>query len=324
MSVNEREKIHYELLEALYKARKEVEYLEAALAHNAAFLGTGVEREDQPRPPDDPRAVPETVLRYLGLAGPEEDISDYIGREGDDASRPRLGPDAPDDIRPTTAPRIGRLVGLLASAHPDDRLVLPGSGPGPDKTPPPPENGAAEEKTAAPKTNDRADAFATAPGRTSPNSLDILVAEDDAVNRFALRTLLRRAGHRCVCVEDGRQALEALLLRPFDCLISDMRMPVMDGPELIRRIRAGDDAGIEAGPQVLALMDFDTRSRPVARPLYRDIPIIVLSGSSRNEDKLALATKSVTHFLEKPLDAGTLAALLKDVRIASAPPPRPA
>ncbi|MDR1489168.1 MAG: hypothetical protein LBS65_01590 [Desulfovibrio sp.] len=125
MSLSEREKIHHELLEALYKARRQVEYLEAALAHNAAYLGTGIERESPPAAlPHDAGPLPEAVMRYLGLVGPEEDISDYIGREGHDGSRPRLGPDARDDVRPETEPRVGRLIGAVASGHPDDKLPL--------------------------------------------------------------------------------------------------------------------------------------------------------------------------------------------------------
>ncbi|MDR2800571.1 MAG: hypothetical protein LBB52_04795 [Desulfovibrio sp.] len=125
MGLSEREKIHYELLEALYKARRQVEYLEAAVAHNAAYLGTGIERENTPvaRPPDAP-ALPEAVLRYLGLVGPEEDISDYLGREGHEESRPRLSPNAQDDVRPKTEPRAGRLIGAVARGHPDDKLPV--------------------------------------------------------------------------------------------------------------------------------------------------------------------------------------------------------
>ncbi|MDR0826575.1 MAG: hypothetical protein LBN33_01675 [Desulfovibrio sp.] len=125
MAGSEREKIHHELLEALYKARKQVEYLEAALAHNAAFLGTGVERDSgiaRPAPGDSP--LPETVLRYIGLIGPEEDISDYLGRDGHNESRPRLGKDAPEIVRPMTEPRVGQLVGAVAAGHPDDKLPL--------------------------------------------------------------------------------------------------------------------------------------------------------------------------------------------------------
>jgi hypothetical protein len=122
---SEREKIHHELLEALYKARKHVEQLEAAVAHNAAFLGTGIEREHQIGLPAPGSAdLPDAVMRYLGLVGHADDISDYLGREGHAESRPRLGPDAPAGIRPADGPRLDHLVGDLALDHPDDRLLL--------------------------------------------------------------------------------------------------------------------------------------------------------------------------------------------------------
>jgi len=125
MSLSEREKIHHELLEALYKARRQVEYLEAALAHNAAYLGTGVERETRiGEAAPDKSILPDAVLRYIGLVGPEEDISDYLGREGHNETRPRLGEDAPPDVRPKSEPRIGRLVSALALGHPDDKLPI--------------------------------------------------------------------------------------------------------------------------------------------------------------------------------------------------------
>ena len=121
MASSDREKIHFELLEALYTARKQVEALEAALAHNAAFLGTGVEREGQiGQAAPDASTMPGALMRYLQLVEPEEDISDFIGREGHDESRPRLGPDAPAHVRPNKQPAVSPLVGQLALGHPDD------------------------------------------------------------------------------------------------------------------------------------------------------------------------------------------------------------
>jgi hypothetical protein len=139
---SEREKIHYELLEALYKARKHVEQLEAAVAHNAAFLGLGVEREHHiGRPPPDRADLPDAVMRYLGLVGHAEDISNYLGGEGHAESRPRLGRDAPDVIRPADGPRVDRLVGDVVLDHPDDDLLLGAGGPVPSAQDPPDADG---------------------------------------------------------------------------------------------------------------------------------------------------------------------------------------
>jgi CheY-like chemotaxis protein len=332
MALNEREKIHYELLEALYKARRQVEYLEAALAHNAAFLGTGVEREDMAAPSSDsgPDAMPEEVLRYLDMVGKEEDISDYVGHEGDEASRPKLGPDAPEAVRPETRPRSGKLVGQLALGHPNDALVLPdlcaaGAAPVAEAPPARPVTVAAPFARPTPPVTE-VTPQAAVQDRSAPAeqnlrwqaslveySLDILVAEDDAVNRFAMSTLLGRAGHRVLCVEDGRKALEVLLLRPYSCLITDVHMPVMDGMELVRRIRAGDASGIIPSPVILETMGFDPDSRPPLRPLPGDLPIIALSGQSLDEGGHPYVVPGVDLFLTKPLNVQELRAVLAEV-----------
>jgi hypothetical protein len=123
MAISDREKIHYELLEALYVARKQVEALEAAIAHNAAFLGTGVEREGQiGEAAPDPAKLPNALMQYLELVEPGADISDFIGREGHDESRPRLGEDAPDEVRPDKKPAVSPLVGQLAWDHPANEI----------------------------------------------------------------------------------------------------------------------------------------------------------------------------------------------------------
>jgi len=125
MAISDREKIHYELLEALYVARKRVEALEAALAHNAAYLGTGVERAGQiGKIAPDPEKLPGALIKYLELVEPGADISDFIGREGHDESRPRLGKDAPEEVRPDKEPEVDPLVGLLALDHSADEINL--------------------------------------------------------------------------------------------------------------------------------------------------------------------------------------------------------
>jgi len=77
-----------------------------------------------------------------------------------------------------------------------------------------------------------------------------LVADDDP-DILALVSLgLQKAGYAVVAAQDGRKALEALRERRPDLAIVDVRMPEVDGLEVIRRIRADDQT---SGMLVIAL-----------------------------------------------------------------------
>lgn len=65
----------------------------------------------------------------------------------------------------------------------------------------------------------------------------ILIAEDVPASRMLLGTVLQRAGHDVVAVEDGAQALAALREGGFDLAVLDLVMPVMDGTEAAAEIR---------------------------------------------------------------------------------------
>jgi PAS domain S-box-containing protein len=89
--------------------------------------------------------------------------------------------------------------------------------------------------------------------RTEPGALagcTILLVEDNAFNQLVARELLEDAGARVVVADDGAQALDRLEEGPVDCVLMDVQMPVMDGYEATRRIRA--DARL-AGLKVIAM-----------------------------------------------------------------------
>jgi two-component system NtrC family response regulator len=66
----------------------------------------------------------------------------------------------------------------------------------------------------------------------------ILLADDDASLRRVLQFKLQKSGYEVAAVADGRQALDQLEREPFDLLLSDIRMPGLDGIELLEKARA--------------------------------------------------------------------------------------
>jgi CheY-like chemotaxis protein len=64
----------------------------------------------------------------------------------------------------------------------------------------------------------------------------ILLAEDEQAVRLFVERALALSGHEVTAVEDGTQALEALLHQPFDLLVTDIVMPGLDGIALALKV----------------------------------------------------------------------------------------
>src|SRR5262245_26799593 len=71
--------------------------------------------------------------------------------------------------------------------------------------------------------------------RKNPN---ILVVEDDVENRAAMVKVLQSAGYDTHEADNGQSALDEVLDNNIDIVVTDLRLPVMDGVELLKRVKA--------------------------------------------------------------------------------------
>lgn len=110
----------------------------------------------------------------------------------------------------------------------------------------------------------------------------VLLAEDDPISRAVIAHQLRRLGYRCTLAEDGEEAWQRLAGHGIDLVLTDCRMPVLDGYALARRIRASERAGAH-------------------------LPIVALSASDPLELAQRCAESGMDGVLEKPVRLQALA-----------------
>ena len=79
------------------------------------------------------------------------------------------------------------------------------------------------------------------------DKLNVLVVDDEAMSTRVTVQQLRQAGYLAEAADSGQDALARLELEPFDVVLSDLRMPQMDGQELLRRIK-------EAQPDTIVIL----------------------------------------------------------------------
>lgn len=122
------------------------------------------------------------------------------------------------------------------------------------------------------------------PAKASAKSraLRVLLADDNAINRDYMATLLGKAGHRVYVVGDGRAAVEAARSQRHDVVLMDVHMPGMDGIEATRQIRALPG---EAGR----------------------VPIIALTANAMRGDRERYLAAGMTDYVAKPVEVDDLA-----------------
>ncbi|MEI6715549.1 MAG: ATP-binding protein [Verrucomicrobiota bacterium] len=124
------------------------------------------------------------------------------------------------------------------------------------------------------------------------NRLRVLLAEDNMVNQMVALGMLRSLGHTVQVVLNGQEALDAALAQ-IDVVLMDVQMPVMDGLEATRQIRALEQ-----------------------KTSGRRIPIIALTASAMHEQRQACFDADMDGVLTKPVTRASLQnALSEAVRV---------
>ena len=126
--------------------------------------------------------------------------------------------------------------------------------------------------------------------RSSTKPLSVLLVEDHEINRKLAQIMLQRMGHAFVTANDGQQALDCLDKEPFDVVLLDVMMPVMDG--------------------ITALKAW--REREVARQLPRTT-VLMVTAHAMTGDRERFIAAGADGYVSKPMSE---AALRKEINRA--------
>ena len=120
-------------------------------------------------------------------------------------------------------------------------------------------------------------------GEIKAKRLRVLIVEDHAPTRMAMSRLIRQAGADVLTARDGEEGLGYLLTQRFDVLLTDLRMPKMDGFELLQKCQQLPES--HRPRRVIAISgEYEAgalQGQPVqflAKPFNLDVLLNMLSG----------------------------------------------
>jgi signal transduction histidine kinase/DNA-binding response OmpR family regulator len=171
---------------------------------------------------------------------------------------------------------VGRRAPAPGHTHEDTSHVPPAAatGPAPDRRPAPPP---AERATTV---------SAPGPDEAGNGRPRVLLAEDNGINQKVAVHMLRRMGYHVDVASNGAEALAALAAQPYDAVLMDCQMPVMDGYTATQELRAREGPG-------------------------EHVPVIALTASAMVTDRQRCLDAGMDDYLSKPVWDDHLAAALR-------------
>jgi CheY-like chemotaxis protein len=122
----------------------------------------------------------------------------------------------------------------------------------------------------------------------------VLVVEDNEANILSLKDYLEYKGFSLHCASNGQEALDFLAQQRPDIILMDVQMPIMDGMEASRRIRANPD--------------------------WQSIPIIALTALTMPGDRERFLAAGMNEHISKPVRLGELVSLIDRLLAATEEP----
>ena len=112
----------------------------------------------------------------------------------------------------------------------------------------------------------------------------VLLVDDNLINLDVAKEILGSVGVRVTLAKDGQEAVDAVQTAPFDLVLMDVQMPVMDGYTATRTLRGMDR--------------------------FKDLPIIAMTANAQVEDQQKCRASGMNDYVSKPIDVGQFFAAL--------------
>lgn len=121
--------------------------------------------------------------------------------------------------------------------------------------------------------------------------VEVLLVEDNPTSRTVVRRILERSGCRVDTAEEGQSALSLIERNRYDVVVLDQQLPLLDGYEIIKRVRAGELGDVAA-----------------------QLTLLMLSGDVPDDERQTWLNEQRVTYLTKPVTVIALASFINDYR----------